>query len=104
MSNDLAIPQLAKGGVLDNPTTVQVAEYAGAKRNPEIVTPENKMREVFLEGQIPVVNAIYRMGDMITKAYEENNEKPIVLNGRKVSEQLYDDLNAVSMRKGKNGF
>lgn len=104
MSNDLAIPQLAKGGVLDSPTTVQVAEYAGAKRNPEIVTPENKMREVFLEGQIPVVNAIYRMGDMITKAYEENNEKPIVLNGRKVSEQLYDDLNAVSMRKGKNGF
>lgn len=104
MSNDLAIPQLAKGGVLDNPTTVQVAEYAGAKRNPEIITPENKMREVFLEGQIPVVNAIYRMGDMITKAYEENNEKPIVLNGRKVSEQLYDDLNAVSMRKGKNGF
>lgn len=102
--NDLKVPQLAKGGVLDSPTTVQVAEYAGAKRNPEIVTPENKMREVFLEGQIPVVNAIYRMGDMITKAYEENNEKPIVLNGRKVSEQLYDDLNAVSMRKGKNGF
>lgn len=38
---------LAKGGVIDEPTLALVGEYSGAKSNPEIVTPENKMREVF---------------------------------------------------------
>lgn len=98
------IPQLAKGGVLDKPTTVQVAEYAGAKNNPEIVTPENKMREVFNESQIPMINAIYSIGDNIVNAIENSEDKPIYINGKKVSESIYNDLNAVAIRKGKRSY
>ena len=45
----LSIPELEKGGVLFNDSIVRVAEYQGAKSNPEIVSPKNMMREVFLE-------------------------------------------------------
>ena len=41
------IPELAKGGVLYNETLVKAGEYSGAKSNPEIVTPQNIMRETF---------------------------------------------------------
>lgn len=37
------IPQLAKGGVLYDTTIAMIGEYAGAKSNPEIVTPQNIM-------------------------------------------------------------
>lgn len=43
------IPYLAKGGVLFDDTIVRVGEYQGARSNPEIVSPRNMMREVFLE-------------------------------------------------------
>lgn len=43
------IPRLARGGVLFDDTIVRVGEYSGARSNPEIVSPKNMMREVFLE-------------------------------------------------------
>lgn len=39
------IPRLAEGAVLTQPTLNIAGEYPNARRNPEIVTPENKMRE-----------------------------------------------------------
>jgi len=42
----VGIPALAEGGVLTSPRLVMAGEYAGARTNPEIVTPENKMRDV----------------------------------------------------------
>lgn len=45
----VGIPALAEGGVLTGPQLVMAGEYAGARANPEIVTPENKMRDVFGE-------------------------------------------------------
>lgn len=47
--NKIKIPALAEGGVLTGPQLVMAGEYAGASHNPEIVTPENKMRDVFSE-------------------------------------------------------
>jgi len=47
--NKIKIPALAEGGVLTGPRMVLAGEYAGARTNPEIVTPENKMRDVFRE-------------------------------------------------------
>lgn len=44
---DMSVPGLAKGGVVDSPTLVMVGEYPGAKTNPEIITPENKMQAIF---------------------------------------------------------
>lgn len=45
----VGIPALAEGGVLTGPQLVMAGEYPGARINPEIVTPENKMRDVFGE-------------------------------------------------------
>lgn len=42
----IGIPALAEGGVLTSPRLVMAGEYPGARTNPEIVTPENKMRDV----------------------------------------------------------
>jgi hypothetical protein len=43
------IPYLASGGVLTQPTLNVAGEYPNAHRNPEIVTPENKMREAMAD-------------------------------------------------------
>jgi len=43
----LSLPRLAKGGIIDSPTIAMVGEYSGAKRNPEIVTPQNVMADTF---------------------------------------------------------
>lgn len=45
--SSVGIPALAEGGVISKPTTALMGEYPGARTNPEIVTPENKMRDVF---------------------------------------------------------
>lgn len=43
------IPSMAAGGVLTGPTLALAGEYAGAARNPEIVTPQNIMRETVID-------------------------------------------------------
>lgn len=48
--NYAKIPRLAKGGVIYQPTVAQIGEYSGARNNPEIVSPENKLREIYAEG------------------------------------------------------
>ncbi len=45
----IGVPALAAGGVIDRPTLALVGEYAGAGSNPEIVTPENKLTNVFTD-------------------------------------------------------
>jgi len=40
------IPALADGGVVRKPTVALVGEYAGASRNPEIVSPQQLMEDV----------------------------------------------------------
>ena len=44
-----SIPKFAKGTVAYGPTLGLFGEYPGASSNPEIVTPENKMREIIRE-------------------------------------------------------
>lgn len=39
----------AEGGVVTKPTLGLVGEYPGAQQNPEIISPERKMRQVFRE-------------------------------------------------------
>lgn len=93
------IPALAKGGVIDKPTTALMGEYANAKSNPEIVTPENLMRQVFLESMLPIAQAISSGNGEVVNAIEDLANRPIELNGRKVSENIYDDLQKVFLRK-----
>ena len=46
---DFRIPSMASGGVLTAPQLVLAGEYPGAKRDPEIVTPQSIMRETVRE-------------------------------------------------------
>lgn len=46
---EVNFPRLAKGGVIYEPTLAEIGEYSGAKRNPEIVTPQDILRETFEE-------------------------------------------------------
>lgn len=64
--NKVKIPALAEGGVLTSPTFVMAGEYAGARTNPEIVTPENKMRDVFREVMAAGGGGGFRDGQIVS--------------------------------------
>ena len=90
----------AQGGVITQPTNALMGEYANARNNPEIVAPQSVMEETFLEAVIPLINAILQGDNSLLKALKEKDTN-VYLNGRKVSEAIYDDLGAVATRKGK---
>jgi hypothetical protein len=86
------IPRLAKGGVLTEATTVLAGEYSGAKTNPEIVTPQNIMRDTF--------------EDVLSNYSENNNDRPIYLTvnvgNQKLGQILLDNLRDKKRRTGKD--
>lgn len=88
----ISLPRLAKGGVLTEATTVVAGEYSGAKSNPEIVTPQNIMRDTF--------------EDVLSNYGGNNNDRPIYLTvkvGNKVLGQiLLSDLRDMKRRTGKD--
>ncbi|MBK8225430.1 MAG: tape measure protein [Candidatus Obscuribacter sp.] len=45
----IGIPALASGGVASGPSLALIGEYPGAATNPEIVAPENKLRQIYRE-------------------------------------------------------
>lgn len=71
--SNLGVPKLAKGGVISQPTLVQVGEYSGARSNPEIVSPQSVMRETMENANFNVINAIYAIGNQICKTVEDKN-------------------------------
>ena len=70
-----ALAALASGGVLTEPTAALVGEYPGARRNPEIVTPQNLMYDTFRDAQDTdvVVNAIMAGVNQIVRAIQDSN-------------------------------
>lgn len=90
--NTLSLPRLAKGGVLTEATTVLAGEYSGAKTNPEIVTPQNIMRDTF--------------EDVLSNYSGNNNDRPIYLTvnvgNKKLGQILLDDLRDRTRRTGKD--
>lgn len=86
------IPRLAKGGVLTEATTVLAGEYSGAKTNPEIVTPQNIMRDTF--------------EDVLSNYSGNNNDRTIYLTvnvgNEKLGQILLDNLRDKKRRTGKD--
>lgn len=86
------IPRLAKGGVLTEATTILGGEYLGAKTNPEIVTPQNIMRDTF--------------EDVLSNYSGNNNDRPIYLTvnvgNQKLGQILLEDLRDRTRRTGKD--
>ena len=90
----LDIPQLAKGAVLRRPTIVNVAEYAGAMSNPEIVSPRNIMYDTVVEANAPLVSAMSQIANRIITAIEEN--QPIT--------EIGDDIIYASAKRGARKY
>ena len=90
----------AKGGVITQPTNELTGEYKNSNSNSLVVAPQSIMKETFLEAVTPLINAILQGDNSLLKALKEK-ETNVYLNGRKVSEAIYDDLGTVATRKGK---
>ena len=67
------IPMLAKGGVITSPTIAMMGEYAGAKTNPEIVTPQSILRETISSSNDDLINALLSATGRIIKAINDSN-------------------------------
>ena len=67
------IPMLAKGGVITSPTIAMMGEYAGAKTNPEIVTPQSILRETINSSNDELINALLNATARIIKAINDSN-------------------------------
>lgn len=89
-----SIPGYASGGVVTKPTYAMVGEYAGAKSNPEIITPEDKMRQVFNEGNSALANIYVQVGRQIISAIENQN----------LSVQIGDEQIARSAGRGNRDY
>lgn len=63
----------AKGGVIDEPTLGLMGEYPGANSNPEIVTPENKLTEIFENSNGDIVNVLVQGFRQIIQAIDEKD-------------------------------
>lgn len=69
------IPAMASGGVITKPTVGLVGEYAGAKTNPEIVTPENLLRNIIGESNDDVADVLVQgFRQIITAINDKNTE------------------------------
>lgn len=88
----VSLPRLAKGAVLKVPTVAEMAEYPGASQNPEIVTPQNIMRET--------------MEDVFSRYLDNNNSgQPIrvqvYFGAKNVIDEVIDGINEKTRRTGR---
>lgn len=88
------IPRLAKGGVLTSPTLAMMGEYAGAYQNPEIVTPQNILRETIDASNGNLVSAFYQMCQQVIQA----------IDGVDMSVSIGDDVIAQSTKRGNDAY
>ena len=87
----ISLPRLAKGGVLTEATAVVAGEYSGAKSNPEIVTPQNLMRETFED---------------VFSDFNSSKGQPIHVTIQYLGKEIFNDtidyINSKTRRTGRN--
>lgn len=88
------IPYMANGGVVASPTLAMVGEYAGASQNPEIITPQNILRETIDASNSNVVSALYQMCQEVIKAIDDVD----------MSVSIGDDVIAQSAKRGNDAY
>lgn len=96
----LELPQFANGTVATQPTLGMFGEYANAKSNPEIVSPQSLMAETFLEAVVPMVNAITK-GNHEVATILKNQKLSLNVNGRQLAESTISDYSSVADRQGQ---
>ena len=88
------IPYMANGGVVASPTLAMIGEYAGASSNPEIVTPQNILRETIDASNSNMVSALYQMCQQVIQA----------IDGVDMSVSIGDDVIAQSTKRGNDAY
>ena len=82
-----ALPMLANGGVITEPTVALMGEYPGAGgRNPEIVSPKSLLEQTFRQAQDTdtIVSAMRQMTtDIIAAIYETRTS--VYLDGKQIA-------------------
>jgi hypothetical protein len=89
----ISLPRLANGAVLQENTIAQLGEYANAHNNPEIVTPENLMRDIFTESQDDLVVLLDRNNRLLEQILEKN-----------VSISIGDDVISAAAARGDRDY
>ena len=87
---EISIPRLAKGGVLYDDTIIRAGEYSNARRNPEIIAPQNIMADTFEK-----VLSKYNNGN--SSIYGEAELK---VNGKTLARATIFDFNNEAKRLG----
>lgn len=88
------ISYMANGGVVASPTLAMIGEYAGASSNPEIVTPQNILRETIDASNSNMVSALYQMCQEVIKAIDDVD----------MSVSIGDDVIAQSTKRGNDAY
>lgn len=89
-----AMPTLARGGVLTAPTAAIMGEYAGARSNPEIATPQSLMYETMIKANGDMVAAQAAIGRQIIAAIENQN----------LTVKIGDETIAKSAQRGNSAY
>lgn len=91
---DVGFGRFATGGVVNEPTYGLIGEYSGAKSNPEIISPQNIMRETLQQALEPY---------MLSLANNNQEKGDIILNvnGRELAKATYNDYNFEGGRLGR---
>lgn len=88
------IPLLAKGGVITEPTMAMIGEYAGANSNPEIVAPQDMLRETMIAANGEMVAALYQIATQIIQVIDEKD----------LEVSIGDDIIAQSAKRGADNY
>lgn len=94
-----SVPALASGGVLYDTTLAMIGEYPGAGSNPEIVAPQNIMKETMEQANAGVINAVMAMGNKVTKAIEDKDSN-VYMDSVKVTRKVMDTQGKLEKYKG----
>ncbi|MGX8702076.1 phage tail protein [Caproiciproducens sp.] len=102
----ISIPRLANGGVLEQPTLAMMGEYAGARSNPEIATPQSLMMDTFMETLVPLLNELEEFReDMVQLLREIIAKNPnIILDGAMIARLLKPYFDEEDKRVGGTIF
>lgn len=95
------VPMLADGGVLTDPRLVLAGEYADARSNPEIVTPQKLMRATVEDANASMVSAIVNaIGNLESVIAAQGNGAPVSVTVELDGDEIYANQQIVSHRKG----
>ena len=94
------MPYLAKGGILTSPTAAIMGEYAGARQNPEIATPQSLMYETIQKANGDLVSAFATMTRQVIAAIE-NKDLEVTIGDEQIARSAQRGNTAYYNRTGK---